>query len=485
MAPDQQDFIPTIGLEIHIQLNTDSKIFCADSTRLAKDPNTHISPVTMGLPGALPVVNAEAINMAIKLGLACNSEIADEVVFDRKNYMYPDLPKGYQITQDRRPICKGGSIPVGYNTGNRWEVDLIKIHLEEDAGKSIHDKPGNKSMIDLNRAGMPLLELVTAPVINSPEDAQAVMIEVRRLVQYLNISTGNMEEGALRCDANVSLRMPQQDELGAKVEIKNLNSFRFVKMAIQNEIVRQRNLLLSGESIISETRDFIAKTGLTQTLREKETLNDYRYFPEPDMPPVKVDNQAVEELRAALPTTAWQYFENLTESLSLSVYDAGIIIESREMASFFVDVVTNEIDPKSAANWLLGPIKSYLNQNSLEFADLPLDSKQFIQLVNLVDEEQVSFSIASNKLLPKMLESPGKMPLDLANELGLIQNANEEDISSLVAAILAENPNEVERYRNGRKELIGMFMGKVMRAGGGNINPKQAKAILEKELKST
>ena len=358
-----------IGLECHIQLLTKTKMYSSDVAEYGGLPNTHVSVVTLGHPGTLPVVNERAIEFAVKLGIAVNANIREENQFARKNYFYADLPKGYQITQDKTPICTGGYITSKLKDGSELRVNLTRIHMEEDAGKSLHDIDPFETLIDLNRAGTPLLEIVTEPDLRSGEEAYSYLTEVRKLVRYLEICDGNMEEGSLRCDANISVMLNGAKEFGKKVEVKNMNSFRNVQRAIDFEIKRQIDLLEAGESIAGETRSFDAVKDLTFSMRSKESANDYRYFPEPDLQPVFVSQDYINGLKALMPTLPAALFKTYTTQYKLSDYDATQIIDSKEVAAYFNELVKHTTNFKSAANWLMGPVKSYLNERALNFSD--------------------------------------------------------------------------------------------------------------------
>ncbi|HAP61065.1 MAG TPA: Asp-tRNA(Asn)/Glu-tRNA(Gln) amidotransferase GatCAB subunit B, partial [Cytophagales bacterium] len=360
MAEHHQKYIPTIGLEVHAQLNTESKIFAPDATAFGQDPNTQISVVSLAHPGTLPKLNRAVVEKAMRMGIACGSKISPIQIFDRKNYFYPDLPKGYQITQDHTPICVGGEVPIRTEAGERT-VKLNRIHLEEDAGKSIHADGEPDTRVDFNRAGVPLIEIVTEPVIDSAEEAAAFMAQIRRLVRFLDVCDGNMEEGSLRCDANISIRPVGQEKLGAKVEVKNMNSLRHVARAVNYEIARQSALLDAGEPIISETRTYNVQQNKTYGMRTKEELNDYRYFPDPDLSPLVISDSWLQEVKSAMPELPWALEQRLQSEYNLPAMDAGVLTDTKAMADFFLAMVDQGAKAKAASNWLMGPVKGYLN----------------------------------------------------------------------------------------------------------------------------
>jgi aspartyl-tRNA(Asn)/glutamyl-tRNA(Gln) amidotransferase subunit B len=471
---------PVIGLEVHIQLATTSKLFSGDSAAFGAEPNTNISVVSLAHPGTLPKLNRRAIELAIKMGLACGCEITHEIYFDRKNYFYPDLPKGYQLTQHRTPICRGGAIPLRLADGIVRVIRLNRIHLEEDAGKSIHDGSDSESFIDFNRAGVPLLELVTEPVIGSAEEAGALLGEIRKLVRYLQISDGNMEEGSLRCDANVSVMPSGSAQLGRKVEIKNLNSIRFVQQAITAEISRQVSLLDNGMPIQPETRLYDTASGNTVAMRTKEELNDYRYFPEPDLSPVILTEQQVEAIKATLLELPWQKVEKFIEQYGLPPYDSGVLTETKEMADYFEAVCSYTTAFKAASNWLMGPVRSYLNENP--DAGFPVSATVLAELIGLVETKQVSFTVAAQRVFPELLKNPGRSPLEVAQQLNVMQETDASQILPVIEAILCDYPEKVQEYKKGKRGLFTMFMGEVMKRTRGKADPKLATELLQQQL---
>lgn len=471
-----------IGLEVHAQLLTKSKMYAADSTEYGSLPNSNVSAISLGHPGTLPKVNKSAIEFAVKMGLACDAEITRLNVFDRKNYFYPDLSKGYQITQDKTPICKGGTIIIKTANDREKAIQLNRVHLEEDTGKSMHLAEEVDTLVDFNRAGVPLIEIVTEPDMRTSEEAYAFLTEVRKLVRYLEICDGNMEEGSLRCDANVSVMLKEANEYGKKVEVKNMNSIRNVQRAIDFEVGRQIKLLENGETIASETRNFDAGSGHTVSMRSKEDLNDYRYFPEPDLSPVLISEEWLAQIKAAMPSLPRELFKKFVEELHLPEYDAQVLTDSKEIALYFELLCQETSNYKAASNWMMGPIKSYLNELTLHISQFPLSPKQIAALIHLVDEGKVNFSVASQKIYPEMIENPAKSPLEIAEEMNLIQESNTNTIIPIVEEVLALLPDKVEEYKNGKKGLMGLFMGEIMKKSKGKADPKVASELLRERL---
>ncbi|GGF31630.1 Asp-tRNA(Asn)/Glu-tRNA(Gln) amidotransferase subunit GatB [Echinicola rosea] len=472
-----------VGLEVHVQLLTKSKMYASDSTEFGNLPNTNISVITLGHPGTLPKVNKRAVEFAMKLGLACNSEITRTNIFARKNYFYPDLPKGYQLTQDKNPVCVGGIVPITLEkSGVKREIELTRIHMEEDAGKSMHLAGEVDTLVDYNRAGVPLLEIVTEPCIRASEEAYQFMAEIRKLVRYLDICDGNMEEGSMRCDANISIRLKGETALGKKVEVKNMNSFRNVARAIEHEFERQIELMEKGETIISETRTFDATTGLTAGMRTKEDLNDYRYFPEPDLSPVVISEDWLERISESMPSLPRELHDRFVNDFGLPEYDANVLTDSKEIALYFEELCGETKNYKAASNWMMGPVKSYLNELTLHIEDFAVRPKHLASLIALIDEGKVNFSVASQKIYPEMIKDPSKTPLEIAQKLNLIQESDEGSLKPIVESVLAENEAKVAEYRSGKKGLLGMFMGQVMKKSKGKADPKVANKILTELL---
>ena len=469
-----------IGLEVHAQLQTVSKLFCGDSAAFGAPPNTHISPITLGHPGTLPRTNKKAVEYAIRMGLACNCEIVKYNYFARKNYFYPDLPKGYQVSQHTTPICKGGHVTIKTKDGAK-AVKLNRIHLEEDAGKSIHDADENYTCIDYNRAGVPLIEIVTEPDMHSAEEAFQYVTEVRKLVRWINVCDGNMEEGSLRCDANVSIRLHGETELGTKVEVKNLNSIRNVKKAIEYEVTRMIDLVEKGEPIIQQTRSFDVDTDTTFSMRDKENANDYRYFPEPDLAPFQLSDEFIKGIKATLPALPASLYEKYI-SLGLSEYDASQLIDEKATADYFDEVVKYSDKYKAIANWMLGPIRQLLNDKNIGFRQLELTAEKLAQLVAIVEDGKINFSIASLKILPELVQQPGRTPLELATEMNLLQVSDTSDIAEWADEVIANMPDKVAEYKKGKKGLIGLFVGEMKKLSKGKADPKIATQILEEKL---
>lgn len=469
-----------IGLEIHAQLATNSKLFCGDATRFGAAPNTHISPITMGHPGTLPKTNKKAVEYAIKMGIACESTIEENNYFARKNYFYPDLPKGYQISQHTTPICVGGKVAIQLN-GQSSYVQLNRIHLEEDAGKSIHDISPTNTCIDLNRAGTALIEIVTEPCIHSAEEAFQYVTEVRKLVRWLGICDGNMEEGSLRCDANISVRPMGTSILGTKVEVKNLNSIRNIKKAIEFEIERLTALVEAGETIIQQTRSFDANNDTTFAIRDKEDANDYRYFPDPDLAPFQLTEAYIDTIKASIPALPNQLKKEWKNTLGLSDYDIEQITENKEEAAFFMNWIQTTSHYKSVVNWILGPIREYLNETGLTYTQLNTSFIQLNEILNLVESNQLSFANATGKVF-KGIVGTNMSALQFAQEQQLIQNNSTDAINQWVEQVLNAHPEKVAAYKNGKKGLMGVFIGEVKKISKGQADPKKTTQILEKKL---
>lgn len=470
-----------IGLEVHAQMLTASKAYSSDANRYGDAPNTLVSPITLGHPGTLPVMNEKTIEYAIRLGLACSSKISENQFFARKNYFYPDLPKGYQITQDNTPICTEGHIIIRTEKGTEKPVRLTRIHMEEDAGKSIHDMDVYDTLVDLNRAGVPLLEIVTEPDIESSQEAYNYLIEVRKLVRYLDICDGNMEEGSLRCDANISVMLKDSKVFGTKVEVKNMNSIRNVQRAIEFEINRQIETLQNGGTLFQETRAFDALKGITVSLRTKEAANDYRYFPEPDLPPLQITQADIEKVQASMPPLPRALFEKYTQVLKLSEYDAYNLTDTKAIALYFEQVITHTIHYKTAANWIMGEVKSYLNEEGIDIESFPIDAQRLAGLINLIQDGKVSNTTAAQKIFPLML-SHNESAEYIAEQHDLIQTTDNNAVENVIKQVLDTNQAEVVRYKNGEKQLIGFFMGQFMKASGGKVDPKIANQALRNAL---
>lgn len=472
-----------VGLEVHAQLLTQSKLFCGDSAAFGAEPNSHISPITLGHPGTLPVLNRKAVEFAIKIGLACNCEIERVNYFARKNYFYPDLPKGYQISQHTTPICKGGFVKIRTPEGER-QIQLNRIHLEEDAGKSIHDIDPENTCLDYNRAGVALVEIVTEPCIRNGEEAYTYLTELRKLLRFLEICDGNMEEGSMRCDANVSIRKKGETNLGTKVEVKNLNSIRNVKRAIEYEAKRMIDEVENGGRIIQQTRSFDATNGTTFALRTKEEANDYRYFPDPDLPPFHVTDELLHIVRETITALPDALVTKYTTELKLSEYDARVICDDKETADYFEELILITTNYKGAANWLLGPVKSYLNENNISIDQLPVPAKKLAELIRLVDDGKTNFSIASSRIFPELIKRPAEDPLEIATAMNLLQSSDTDEVALWVQQALAKMPDKVEEYKKGKKGLMGLFVGEVKRISKGKADPKLTNQLLLEKLEN-
>lgn len=472
---------PVIGLEIHIQLATRSKTYSSDPSEYGNLPNTNVSVISLGHPGTLPMTNKKVIEYAVRLGLACNSNIREVNQYARKNYFYADLPKGYQITQDKTPICTGGYINIKIDDQEK-PVNLTRIHMEEDAGKSIHDQDPYSTLIDLNRAGVPLLEIVTEPDIRTSDEAYQFISEIRKLVRYLEICDGNMEEGSLRCDANISVRLKGTETYGTKVEVKNMNSMRNVQRAIEYEIKRQIQIIEKGEKIFQDTRSFDAVSGTTFSLRSKEEANDYRYFPEPDLLPVVIKQHFIDEVKAKLPPLPGVLFKKYVDQLGLSTYDATVLTESKPFALYFEELISYTKNYKAASNWMMGEIKSYLNQQALSIDKFPVKPIQIAELIGLIDESKISNTIASQKVFPEMIKDPASFPSEIAEKNNWIQEQNTESMLEYIQQAIHKYPEKVKEYKCGKTGLIGLFMGEVMKLSDGKADPKIANELLRKKL---
>jgi len=473
-----------VGLEVHAQLSTLSKSFSSDSAAFGGGPNTHISPVSLGHPGTLPRINKKMVEYAVKMGLACNSTINLYNTFARKNYFYADLPKGYQITQDHLPVCVGGFVPVRLSGGVTKNIAIHHIHMEEDAGKSMHDQHHDDSLIDLNRAGVPLIEIVSEPDMRSAEEAAQFLTELRKLVRYLGICDGNMEEGSLRCDANISVRLKGETAYNNRCEVKNLNSIRNLQRAIDHEFERQVSVMEEGGFIDQNTLNFNADTGETSVLRSKEMANDYRYFPEPDLTPVVLTNAYLQQLKKNMPALPNELFDKYTKQYGLSDYDAGVITAEREFALYFDELLKHTPNCKAAVNWLMGPVKSYLNEANKSFNDFELDPERLAGMITLIDNGKINYSLATQKLFPALLKSPGKSAGELAAELNILINADKIDVNQFIKDALAKYPEKVVEYQKGKKGVLGLFMGEIMKSSKGKIDPQKTNQLLIKELES-
>jgi aspartyl-tRNA(Asn)/glutamyl-tRNA(Gln) amidotransferase subunit B len=472
-----------IGLEIHAQLATKSKIFSGSSTEYGAEPNTQASAVDLGLPGVLPVLNEEAVKMAIKFGLAVDAEIGKRSVFARKNYFYPDLPKGYQISQFELPIVGKGELSIELEDGTEKVVGITRAHLEEDAGKSLHEDFQGETGIDLNRAGTPLLEIVSEPDMRSAKEAVAYMKKIHSLVRYLEICDGNMQEGSFRCDSNVSVRPKGQKEFGTRAELKNINSFRNVERAINVEIERQIDLIESGGEVIQETRLYDADKNETRSMRSKEEANDYRYFPDPDLLPVVIDDETIEAIRATLPELPNAKRDRFVAELGLPQYDAAVLTSSRELADYFETLLaeTDSKDPKLCANWIITTLLGALNKAGLEIDQSPVSAKQLAGVLIRISDNTISGKIAK-QVFEALMNGEGESADSIIEAKGLKQVTDSGAIEALVDEVIANNPAQVEQYKGGKEQLLGFFVGQIMKASKGKANPAQVNEILKKKL---
>ncbi len=475
------DYIPTIGLEIHIQLSTKRKMFAREQVRYGALPNSQTSPLTLGHPGTMPYPNKEAIRYGIRLGLACGATITRENRFARKHYHYADLPKGYQITQDKTPIGRGGALVIP--KGDFLEkVALERIHLEEDTGQSLHSEAMHLTRVNFNRAGTPLIEMVTQPVIKTPDQAYDFLYALRRLVRHLGISDGDMEKGSLRCDVNVSVRPKGQIRLNTKVEVKNLNSMRQVKMAILHEIERQSQIYRNGGDILPQTRSFDPVAGVTHFRRSKESAEDYSYFPEPDITPFIVEKFEIDQVAQTMPPLPHDRYTRYRGNHALSHQEALWLLDEAGMANFFEKTLAHTPHPKRILSFLQGPIKFALNHQKIGLESLPLSPKSLASLIELIEQGGVSFSSGSQVILPELLQNSMLSPEEIAQKKGLLQIDEGKQLQAWVKEVMAQNPDPVARYRKRKKGLLGFFMGEVMRLSQGKAHPKASSALLKEYL---
>ncbi|MEW6532844.1 MAG: Asp-tRNA(Asn)/Glu-tRNA(Gln) amidotransferase subunit GatB [Thermodesulfobacteriota bacterium] len=474
------EYEAVIGLEIHAQLLTDSKAFCSCTTRFGAEPNSNTCPICLGMPGVLPVLNGKALEFTVKMAIACNCRINEFSRFARKNYYYPDLPKNYQISQYELPISEKGFVEIETSQGKR-QIGLTRIHMEEDAGKLIHDETNPVSYVDLNRTGVPLIEIVSEPEIRTPEEAGAFLRELRAVLVYLGICDGNMEEGSFRCDANVSVRPKGEQTLGVKTELKNMNSFRFVERGLQFEIDRQIEMLKAGERIVQETRLFDSATGTTASMRSKEYAHDYRYFPDPDLLPIRVEPALVERLRAELPELPSEKKARFVDEFGIPAYDAGVLTASRYLAEYFEETVKLFPKPKMVSNWIMTELMRRLKGEECGIDSCPIRVEQLAALLKLVDDGSISGKIAKT-VFDEMYDT-GKDPSAIIEEKGLVQISDQDELVQIARKVLEDNPSEVEKYLAGRTKLMGFFVGQVMKATQGKANPAMVNQILVEELK--
>jgi aspartyl-tRNA(Asn)/glutamyl-tRNA(Gln) amidotransferase subunit B len=468
-----------IGLEVHAQLLTDSKIFCSCSTKFGNEPNTNVCPICLGHPGVLPVLNKKVVEYAILMGLATNCIINERSIFARKNYFYPDLPKGFQTSQFEQPACEHGFMEIKLPDAGTKNIGITRIHMEEDAGKSIHDS-GLSTSVDLNRCGVPLIEIVSDPDMRSANEAYLYLSKIKQIVQYLGICDGNMEEGSLRCDANISVRLRGENKLGTKTEVKNMNSFRNVERAINYEINRQIEILEDGGRIIQETLLWDADKNKAYSMRSKEEAHDYRYFPEPDLFPVHVDSNWKNELASKLPELPSARKSRFISAFKIPEYDAEILTQSRDIADYYEKVITMTDDYKSASNWIMGDVLKVINEKKIEIKDFSITAENLAELINLINDNTISGKIAK-EIFPEMVEE-NKKPLEIVKSKNLLQITDSKSIGTVIDMILSKFPNEVEEFLSGKEKVFGFFIGKIMQETKGKANPKIVNEILREKI---
>jgi len=475
-------FEPVIGLEVHAQLLTSTKIFCGCSTRFGEEPNSNTCPVCLGMPGTLPVLNKKVVEFAMKMSLATHCRINSINTWARKNYFYPDLPKGYQITQYSHPIAEGGYVDIEID-GSKNRIGITRIHMEEDAGKSIHDESGPSSYVDLNRAGVPLIEIVSEPDMRNTDEAVHYLRRLHEILVYLEICDGNMEEGSFRCDANISLRPKGQQKFGTRSELKNMNSFRNVQHALEYEIRRQRAILEGGGIVVQETRLWDVSQGATHSMRGKEEAHDYRYFPEPDLVPVVISDEWIKEVSSALPELPMEKRERFVEQYGIPTYDAGVLTASLATADYYEETARLCGKPKLASNWIMGNLLAYLNEEKLEVTESPITPQTLADLINMIDEGTISGKIAKD-VFEDMCKS-GKGPKEIVDKRGLLQISDASKLEKIVEAVLEANPGQLEQYKSGKVQLFGFFVGQTMKATNGKANPGIVNELLKKRLSSS
>ena len=481
MDKRKSEWETVIGLEVHVQLATKSKIFSGASTLFGSSPNTQACNIDLGMPGVLPVLNEEVLKMAIKFGLSINANINSPTQFARKNYFYPDLPKGYQISQLDNPIVEGGVLEITLKDGSKKKIRITRAHLEEDAGKSLHEDFEGLTGIDLNRAGTPLLEIVSEPDLSSGEEAVAYLKKIHSIIRYLEISDGNMAEGSMRCDANVSLRKKGSKELGTRTETKNVNSFKFVEKAIQHEIRRQIKILESGERVTQETRLYDSQLDETRPMRSKEYANDYRYFPEPDLLPVVLSEDFIKSVKDLMPELSEEKEKRFIKEYKLSDYDANVLSVDPNLSNFFEEVVVRSRNPKLAANWIMGELSAFLNKENLSILETKVDSINLGNLLSRIEDSTISGKIAK-EIFEEMWNSK-KSPDEIIEEKGLKQVTDSSEIKKVINQVLEQNQSQLEQYKSGKEKLFGFFVGQVMKASRGKANPEQVNKLLEERLK--
>ncbi len=481
MNKNNTEWESVIGLEVHVQLATKSKIFSGASTSFGSSPNTQACNIDLGMPGVLPVLNEMVLRMAVKFGLAINASINSPTQFARKNYFYPDLPKGYQISQLDNPIVEGGNLEINLGDGKKKNIGITRAHLEEDAGKSLHEDFEGLTGVDLNRAGTPLLEIVSEPEISSSEEAVAYLKKIHSIIRYLEISDGNMAEGSMRCDANVSVRRKGEKELGIRTETKNVNSFKFVEKAIKHEIKRQIDLLESGKTIIQETRLYDSVADETRPMRSKEFANDYRYFPEPDLLPVVLGDSFIQSIKKEMPELPEEKKKRFISEHNLSEYDAEVLSVDLNLSKYFEEVVNITNDPKLTANWVMGELSAFLNKDNLTINETKVEARLMGQLLNKIKDSTISGKIAKEVFEEMWVTKKGAE--EIIEGKGLQQMTDSNEIEDIIDQVLEENPKQLKQYKEGKEKLLGFFVGQIMKATSGKANPGQVNKLLKEKLK--
>jgi aspartyl-tRNA(Asn)/glutamyl-tRNA(Gln) amidotransferase subunit B len=473
------EFETIIGLEVHAQLLTDTKIFCGCSTKFGGAPNSHTCPVCLGMPGVLPVLNKKVVEFAMKMSLATNCAINKSCSFARKNYFYPDLPKGYQISQYAYPLAEHGYVFLDVN-GAQKKIGLTRIHMEEDAGKLMHDEHNPVSYVDLNRTGVPLIEIVSEPDMRSPEEAADYLKRLHEILVYLEICDGNMEEGSFRCDANVSIRPKGQKEFGTRAELKNMNSFRNVQRALEYEVKRQQYILENGGTVIQETRLWDDSQSVTNSMRSKEEAHDYRYFPDPDLVPIIIDDAWIEKIRHELPELPLNKRERFVKEYQIPAYDAGVLTADKALACYYEEVVLLCSQPKAASNWVMGDVLRFLNEEKRDIRNCPITPAALAEMIRLIEDATISGKMAKD-IVEEMYKT-GKPPKTIIAEKGMVQITDENELASTIQSIMDANPNQLKDYRGGKDKLFGFFVGQVMKATQGKANPQLVNNLLKKML---
>jgi len=475
----ENKFEAVIGLEVHAQLLTESKAFCSCSTKFGNAPNTNVCPVCLGHPGVLPVLNKKAVEFTILMGIAAHCRINEKSIFARKNYFYPDLPKGYQISQYEEPVCEYGELTVALPDNSSKTIRIKRIHMEEDAGKSIHDQ-AEETLVDVNRCGVPLIEIVSEPDIRSAQEASLYLSKIKQIVQYLDICDGNMEEGSLRCDANISVRLKGDKKLGTKTEVKNMNSFRNVERAINREIERQIEIIEDGGKIVQETLLWNADLNEVLSMRSKEEAHDYRYFPEPDLLPVLINKEWIDEIKQRLPELPDKRIERFTSEFNIPRYDAEVLTQTREIADYYEELIKFTKDFKGASNWIMGDVLKVLNEEKINIKDFPIEPETLAELINIINEGTISGKIAK-EVFPIMLTEK-KKPLEVVREKNLVQVSDRSEIEKLIERVINLSPSEVKEYIEGKEKVFGFFVGKIMKESKGKANPKIVNELLREKL---